>query len=112
MGFVNCAALFTYLTFALLWVGAAILMLVEPPVWITNITFEPRALIILGCLLGFSLMNFMFIPVALAIARFEETQSQTRQMTHILSRALLSETDSDGKLRFFETRERGYQDAL
>lgn len=48
----------------------------------------------------------------MAIVQFEETQAQTRQVTYILSRTLLNETHSDGKLKFFETRERNYQDAL
>ena len=105
-------ALFTYLTFVLLLLGFTILMFLEPPTWLTNITLEPRSMILLASFLLFSLINFLFIPIAMAIVQFEETQAQTRQVTYILSRTLLNETHSDGKLKFFETRERNYQDAL
>ena len=105
IAFAKMATLLTYMFFHVIWMAIILLMIFEPPTWLTAITHSPTPWLILSLMLGFVFINFLFIPIAISLARHEGMEVHRRQLIYYTHRDAIDKTTTDNhkqNLRFIE----------
>lgn len=102
ISFAKITAVFTYIMFHAFLVAVAVLMIAEPPAWLQTITYSPASWVVLCFMFGLVMINFMFIPIAVALANHESMQVQRRQMNYYAHRSNQDRAFDEQPMKFFE----------
>ena len=104
--FAKLAAIFTYIMFHGFLVGMTVLTIVEPPAWLEVTTHSPASWAILAFMFGLVFINFMFIPIAISLAKHEAMETQRKQLIYYAHRGIVERSTTEEPMKFFQMIEK------
>ena len=87
IAFAKLMTFVSYISFLVLFASLNIFLLQNPPEWLTNLTHQPSDWILTAAIGEFVLINLIFIPICISLARFDSEKEQA-----ILSHKLRTES--------------------
>ena len=105
--FAKSSALITYIMFHTCLMAITVMVIVEPPAWLEAITYSPASWALPAFIFGLIFINFMFIPIAISLAKHEAIEVQRKQLIYYAHRGIVERSTTEQPLKFFDAIEGG-----
>ena len=100
--FAKMATLVTYLSFHVALVMYTIAFIMEPPVWLKVIAFNPALWVLTAAMFGLLILNFLYIPIATSLAKYEVLEAQKRQIIYFAHRGMIDRATNEEPMKYFD----------